>query len=330
MPQISIIVPVYNTEKYLHRCIDSILAQTYTDFELLLIDDGSKDNSGKICDEYAQKDARVRVFHKENGGVSSARNLGLDQAKGEWITFVDSDDWVNTCYLKNLQSHISDTTDLVFSYSTIIKKSYEEFRECFPARSISSKCIEVAFIENELHGRTSPWSKLYRTEVVRKENLHFCEEMYIGEDLVFLYSFILHCRYIVFTEDADYYYYFEISDSLTKRINSLDSELFGLNKIRQVIRELCDKFNIKSTKALSNIDWILGYYVRRVLNSLYHNKGIPFAKRIETIKAIDFSSYLNAVYIPAPKEKFLSFLLRHRYIYLYDIIRFIASNFNRV
>ena len=88
---VSIIVPVYNTEKFLHRCIDSILAQTYTDFELLLIDDGSKDSSGAICDEYAVKDARVRVFHKENGGVSSARNLGLDNAKGEWITFVDSD-----------------------------------------------------------------------------------------------------------------------------------------------------------------------------------------------------------------------------------------------
>ena len=80
---VSIIVPVYNTEKFLHRCIDSILAQTYTDFELLLIDDGSKDSSGAICDEYAAKDARVKVFHKENGGVSSARNLGLDNARGE-------------------------------------------------------------------------------------------------------------------------------------------------------------------------------------------------------------------------------------------------------
>ena len=79
MPEVSIIVPIYNTEKYLPRCIDSILGQTYKDFELLLIDDGSTDNSGKICDEYAEKDSRIRVFHKENGGVSSARNLGFDQ-----------------------------------------------------------------------------------------------------------------------------------------------------------------------------------------------------------------------------------------------------------
>ena len=93
-PTISVIIPVYNTEMYLRRCIDSVLAQTYQDFELLLIDDGSKDSSGAICDEYAAKDARVRVFHKENGGVSSARNLGLDNARGEWVTFVDSDDYI--------------------------------------------------------------------------------------------------------------------------------------------------------------------------------------------------------------------------------------------
>ena len=88
-------MPVYNTEKYLRRCVDSILAQTFTDFELLLINDGSTDSSGAICDEYTQKDSRVRVFHKENGGVSSARNIGLDNAKGEYIAFVDSDDYID-------------------------------------------------------------------------------------------------------------------------------------------------------------------------------------------------------------------------------------------
>ena len=92
---ISIIVPVYNSEQTLNRCIDSILGQTYRNFELLLINDGSKDRSGEICDEYARKDSRVKVFHKENGGVSSARNVGLDNARGEWITFCDSDDYYN-------------------------------------------------------------------------------------------------------------------------------------------------------------------------------------------------------------------------------------------
>ena len=89
---ISVIVPVYNTEKYLNRCVDSVLSQTYTDFELLLVDDGSTDSSGTICDSYALQDERVRVFHQVNGGVSSARKLGLDNAQGEWVTLIDSDD----------------------------------------------------------------------------------------------------------------------------------------------------------------------------------------------------------------------------------------------
>ena len=93
-PMVSIIVPVYNTEQYLRRCIDSIVNQEYTDFELLLIDDGSKDSSGVICDEYAEKDARVRVIHKENSGVSDSRNCALDHAKGKYIQFLDSDDWI--------------------------------------------------------------------------------------------------------------------------------------------------------------------------------------------------------------------------------------------
>ena len=122
-PKISVIVPVYNTEKYLHRCIDSVLAQTYKDFELLLIDDGSKDSSGAICDEYAARDSRVKVFHKENGGVSSARNAGLAIASGDWIMHLDGDDWIEPDMLERLIQKGEDTGadivmgDFLFAYS---------------------------------------------------------------------------------------------------------------------------------------------------------------------------------------------------------------------
>lgn len=105
---VSCIIPVYNTEKYLPRCIESVLAQTFVDWEMLLIDDGSTDASGSICDEYAAKDERIRVFHKENGGISSARNLGLNYAQGEWIFFVDSDDSLPKTSLESLLSRSSD------------------------------------------------------------------------------------------------------------------------------------------------------------------------------------------------------------------------------
>lgn len=107
MPTISVIVPVYKVEPYIHQCIDSILAQTYTDFELILVDDGSPDNCGLICDEYAKQDDRIRVIHQENQGLSAARNAGIDIAKGDYLTFIDSDDWVVSTYLKNLYLNIT-------------------------------------------------------------------------------------------------------------------------------------------------------------------------------------------------------------------------------
>ena len=110
-PKISVIVPVYKVEKDLHRCVDSILAKTFTDFELLLINDVSPDNCAAICDEYALKDSRVRVFHKENGGVSSARNIGLEKARGEWIAFCDSDDYVTPNWLESFEIAINKKLD---------------------------------------------------------------------------------------------------------------------------------------------------------------------------------------------------------------------------
>ena len=102
-PKVSIIVPVYNTEKYLRRCLDSIAAQTFTDWECICVDDGSPDAGGAMLDAYARRDARFRVIHQENGGVSRARNAGLDAARGEWIAFVDSDDWVEKLYITDVE-----------------------------------------------------------------------------------------------------------------------------------------------------------------------------------------------------------------------------------
>ena len=116
-PKVSVIVPVYNVEKYLHRCIDSILAQSFTDFELLLVNDGSKDKSGEICDEYAAKDSRVRVFHKENGGVTSARKLGFDSSVGEYVLFVDSDDYLDKDGIASLVSLSDDDVDIIIGDS---------------------------------------------------------------------------------------------------------------------------------------------------------------------------------------------------------------------
>ena len=119
-PKISIIVPVYKVEKYIHKCIDSILNQTFKDFELILVDDGSPDNCGKICDEYAKKDSRVIVIHKENGGLSSARNSGLDIARGDYIGFVDSDDYIENDMYELLYNLCEENNCDISSCSSII------------------------------------------------------------------------------------------------------------------------------------------------------------------------------------------------------------------
>ena len=213
MPQITIIVPVYNSEQYLHRCIDSILAQTFTDFELLLIDDGSKDNSGAICDEYAQKDNRVRVFHKENGGVSSARNFGLDNAQGEWITFVDSDDWMERSMLYNLIG--IDDADLIVG---AMKFEHDNTIGVFPKiGKLNGSTFNSLLAENiDHHSISGPCSKLFKRNIVNENRLRFNELLTFGEDAVFVKQYLGKVLSIRVT-DALCYHYNDIGDDIYKK-----------------------------------------------------------------------------------------------------------------
>ena len=213
MPQITIIVPVYNTEKYLHRCIDSILAQTFTDFELLLVDDGSKDNSGTICDEYAAKDSRVRVFHKENGGVSSARNLGLDNAQGEWITFVDSDDWLEKNALYNLI--VINNADLIIG---AMHFEHDNVIGVFPdIRRLEGRMLDLLLAENiDHHSISGPCAKLFKRSIINNNLLRFSESLTFGEDAFFVKQYIEQSLSIRAT-DALCYHYNDIGDDIYKK-----------------------------------------------------------------------------------------------------------------
>ena len=129
-PFLSIVVPAYNVEEYLPQCVDSILRQTFTDFELLLVDDGSKDSTGRLCDEYAGKDRRIRVIHKENGGLVSARKAGLSEALGTYVAYVDGDDWIAECMMEKLCGQASDTgADIVISDFVAAGKTEEPLSE---------------------------------------------------------------------------------------------------------------------------------------------------------------------------------------------------------
>lgn len=207
-PQFSVIVPVYNVEKYLPRCIDSILSQTFTDFELLLIDDGSKDKSGSICDEYAQKDSRVRAFHKLNGGVSSARNFGLKNAHGKWICFCDSDDWVEKTWLeifkkgdsyelviqsffaKNWMGRDSETT---VQMPQFIGKYKQDLKVLF---DLSYKYHNIGFI----------WCRAFKRNIINKNKIRFNIDYKIREDELFVFQYMEHVQSFIICPEGAYHY----------------------------------------------------------------------------------------------------------------------------
>lgn len=186
---ISIIVPVYNSESTLRRCIDSILAQTYQNFELLLIDDGSKDRSGDICDEYASADSRIRVFHKENGGVSSARNVGLYNARGERVMFCDSDDMIMTFALETLKA---SSNDLVIM-SSICMPSQIIFQIKWADDNVTQNDIGDFYIKNmESPLLNAPWGKLFKRNKIIDHHLSFDENLHFGEDSIFVKQYLTH------------------------------------------------------------------------------------------------------------------------------------------
>lgn len=190
MAKISVIIPVYNSETYLHKCVDSILSQAFTDFEVLLINDGSVDASGEICDNYASMDSRVRTYHKDNAGVSSARNLGLDYAQGEWILFIDSDDWIRGNMLGDMYNKvISENSDLV--YSDIINDFKDRSEILHIAQYDSSKKnVLNNFIKSSFSTVVGMMAKksLYELNNVRfPVGVKYCEDFYVAVRLM-LYS----------------------------------------------------------------------------------------------------------------------------------------------
>ena len=216
MPKISIIVPVYKAEKYLNRCVDSILAQTFTDWELLLIDDGSPDRSGEICDEYAKKDSRIRVIHKENGGVSSARQRGQDEACGEYTIHVDPDDWVESTMLEELyQKAKDDNADMVICDYYTNESSLQNYIKQQPTKLDTNVVLYELF--QQLHG--SCCNKLV-SRACYSGKANFPKGINCCEDLIWCIQ-VLKCKpKISYLGKAYYHYMITTTDSQSKSISA--------------------------------------------------------------------------------------------------------------
>ena len=214
----------------MRRCLDSIVAQTFTDWECILIDDGSPDNSGAICDEYAALDSRFRVIHQENKGVSAARNAGLDAARGEWIGFVDSDDWIEketfSVVIHKAKQYNADV--LIFGYSLFNGKN--DFKTIIPPDDAMDLSTDFA---SEWQG---PWSKLFKSTVLT--TVRFPGEIAIGEDMFFTLQVYLATEKI-FGLPVSYYHYFQNNDSATHRLSEekIMQEVSVVQKIEMLLEE---------------------------------------------------------------------------------------------
>jgi len=187
MPEISIIVPVYKAEQYLPQCIESILAQTFTDFELILVDDGSPDDCGAICDEYAKKDARIKVIHQPNSGVSVARNAALDIARGKYIMFCDSDDWVEPEWCECLYNAIQTPNVVMAVCGHKLWKDDQLEKICqFDESRASIKLSEI--FGNSLSG--VPWNKIFLSNQINKYSIRFPVGISLSEDLRFILNYL--------------------------------------------------------------------------------------------------------------------------------------------
>lgn len=235
LPKISIIVPVYKAEPYLHRCVDSILAQTFTDWELILVDDGSPDQSGKICDEYAKKDQRVKVIHQVNGGVSSARQKGLDEARGEYTIHADPDDWVEPNMLEELYNEASKKeADMVMCDFICEYKSGGVICKQEIKSSHADDILKKMFAQ-QLHG--SCCNKLIRRECYDKYNIRFPKNIIRWEDLYVVCSLLMHPIRVAYLPKAFYHYDLIINNnSIVRKVTKqgLDSQIQFIEHFKQI------------------------------------------------------------------------------------------------
>lgn len=229
---ISIIVPVFNAEKTIYKCIESIQNQTFIDWELLLIDDGSTDQSYKTCAEYAFNDLRIKVYHKKNGGVSSARNLGLNHAKGKWITFCDSDDYVNSNWLDIYMSLINKyETDMVCQ--GMCKTGLGIPSQCCTGIEYSGDSKEGLVLLKESLLLGFVWNKILKKSIIEENRLRFDENITFMEDEEFVLKYFKYCRWVICTKNAGYNYVISYS-CINQKYGNRDNYYLSLSNFQSI------------------------------------------------------------------------------------------------
>lgn len=269
--RLSIIIPVYNAEDYLDRCLHSILEQEFSSYEVILVDDGSSDASPLICDRYSSTDPRFRTVHKPNGGVSSARNMGLELAKGEYIMFLDSDDTLLPLGLDDIMGAVTGEDMVVAGYATFIDNV--PIKTVKPKKTKTYKGADYPeFFQQNVRRNCemldAPWAKLFKRKVIG--NIRFCEELSYAEDKLFVFEVMARCSSILAFSEAIYGYYMRPGSlgSDTKSIKHVSQLMVFLPKYAVVLDALVQRCpTTKKVVELYHND-LVGRYICRILNIL--------------------------------------------------------------
>lgn len=293
---ISVIVPVYNVEKYLPRCIESILGQTYSDWELILVNDGSTDKCGRICDGYALKDPRVKVIHISNGGVSNARNKGLDSAVGEWVAFVDADDYVSATYLSDMIDNAGDSDIVVSGWN----QGY--LRREFPDMSIRRENYLDIFTHKAF---LNICGKLIRHATIKRAGARFEEMAKWAEDSIFFIKVMLHSRETRLISASNYYYE-QRENSAVHTLNPYEHELATFNAVYALMPDMISTCGEKSKEYFGPYLFLI-----RTFQSVRH-LDISKKEKLKLLKAIEFNKRYLYYRPETYKEKFITWLLMNK------------------
>jgi len=250
MAFISIVIPAFNVENQLHKCLDSVLNQSFTDWELILVDDGSTDETPKIADEYASKDARICVIHKKNGGVSSARNLGLEKVKGKWVTFIDSDDFIESSFFETFVNRFDEKMFELFM-GDVEQISLED--QSFVEYGLrTTVCSLKEAIQNDRILRSGDLhAKMFNVDIIKNNSMSFEKKIHYSEDRLFFDTYLLYVSYVAL-DSTICYNYRRMGNGLSYKLNDFESEYLCYKKLKSALTDVAKKNNLNVYDLLHN------------------------------------------------------------------------------
>lgn len=320
--KISMIIPVYNAEQYLKKCVDSVRAQTYGNLEIMLVDDGSTDSSGELCDTYAEKDERIRVVHKENGGLVSAWKAGVKECRGEYVSFLDSDDWIDPEMLSEMSAYLTgNDREMVISDYIIERDGGSQeyvWQKLAPGeygrKEIEEKIFPCLLGQEERYITISRCMKLISKRLISENGNYTDPAIIVGEDTTIMLPVLLDCQRIVAMDHKAYYHYLYVKESMVHKYNEKLTE--NIRKLIQTTdRILKDKFTgdkLEEQKKHLDQESILWYFL--VLKN--EARGNPSGYRRNILKLCRSEEIRNLVKrteitVNQPANKLLYLVMKH-------------------